>query len=548
MEFEMILERVRSEIDSKLAAWAKTRGLETLPLYALEDPPVAIEADVACNLPLLLAKPLKSSPRFLAEELRKFFEGSLPMVETITIAGAGFLNITLKRGVLQSEMKILLKDALHYGRRADSAGQKILIEFVSANPTGPLHVGHGRGAALGDSLALILSHLGYAVTREYYINDAGNQVRMLGESLLARCAEAEGKSVTFPENGYHGDYVKELAREFIAEAPASGRTLEKAISFGVGQLTKAIEKDLEAFGVRFDSWFSEASLLKKGFVDKYLKDLSLKGHVKEEEGALWFVASGEEEDRDKNRVLKKRDGQWTYFATDIAYHADKYDRGYDRLIDIWGADHHGYVPRVKGSMQALGYDATKLHVILNQLVALTRNGVPVVMSKRAGACVTLREVLDEVGKDACRFFFAMRGPNSALDFDLELAKKHTVDNPVYYLQYAHARICSIFRQAEASVRGEPPLHLLVEKEERDLMKRLAFFPHVLGICSQEDSPHPLANYLMQVARQFHYFYDKHRVLGDNPELTQARLGLLSAVRSILALGLGLLGVSAPESM
>ncbi len=544
----MILDDFRRALNAKLAPWAKARGVESVPVYALEDPPAALEADVACNLPLLLAKPLKSSPRFLAEELRKFLEGSLSMVETITVAGAGFLNFTLKLAVLQAETQTILTEALRYGRRSEAAGQKILIEFVSANPTGPLHVGHGRGAALGDSLALILSHLGYTVTREYYVNDAGNQVRLLGESVLARCAEAERKSVTFPENGYHGDYVKDLAREFIAEVPPPERSLERAIAFGVAKMTKAIERDLEAFGVHFDSWFSEMSLLKKGLVDKYLKALSQEGHIKEEEGALWFVASGEEENRDKDRVLKKRDGQWTYFATDIAYHADKLDRGYDRLIDVWGADHHGYVPRVKGSIEALGYDPAKLHVILNQLVALTRNGVPMVMSKRAGEFVTLRDVLDEVGKDACRFFFAMRGPNSALDFDLELAKKHTVDNPVYYLQYAHARISSIFRQTGAAIKGEPPLHLLVEKEERDLMKRLALFPQVLGICAHEDSPHPLANYLMQLARQFHYFYDKHRVLGENSALTQARLALLEAVRSILKLGLGLLGVSAPESM
>ncbi len=585
----MIVENLRRELDAVLGPWFETQGLPSPPLYALEEPPAGIEGDVACNLPLLLVKPLERPPRVLAEELRKFLEGSLLTVAKITVAGAGFLNFTWTLAILQEETQAILKEALRYGRRSDAVGQNILIEFVSANPTGPLHVGHGRGAALGDSLALILSHLGYNVFREYYINDAGNQVRLLGESLLARCAELEGKQFIFPENGYHGDYVKELAKEFLTEtrphpapSPTSGgrgdtlttprplggegvgegarpRTLENAIAFAVGRILKGIARDLEAFGVHFDSWFSEASLLKKGLVDKYLRALSQKGHVKEEEGALWFVASGEDDKRDKDRVLKKRDGQWTYFATDIAYHADKYDRGYDRLIDVWGADHHGYVPRVKGSIQALGYDPTKLHVILNQLVALTRNGIPVVMSKRAGEFVTLREVLEEVGKDACRFFFAMRGPNSALEFDLELAKKNTADNPVYYLQYAHARICSIFRQAasppaplpkgEGCVSpGEASLTLLKEKEERDLMKRLALFPQVLGLCSQEDSPHPLANYLMQVARQFHYFYDKHRVLGEDPALTQARLGLLAAVRSVLALGLGLLGVSAPESM
>ena len=605
----MIIDELHRALDAKLAPWARAQGIHELPAYALDEPPAGIESDVACNLALLLSKELKKPPRHLAENLRKTLEGSLALVEGISVAGAGFLNFSWKLSALQAETDSVLKEGLRYGRRLDTAGKKILIEFVSANPTGPLHVGHGRGAALGDSLALILSHLGYAVTREYYLNDAGNQVQMLGESLLARCAELEGKPAAFPENGYHGEYVKDLAKEFLAQAPASERTLEKAIAFAVEKMTKNIEGDLEAFGVRFDSWFSEAGLVKKGLVQKLVNRLSQKGHVQEEDGALWFVApktsspaatgggtmgslpetaGNDAPSRDKNRVLKKRDGHWTYFASDIAYHADKFERGYDRLIDIWGADHHGYVPRVKAAVQALGYDPAKLHVILNQLVALTRNGIPVVMSKRAGEFVTLREVLDEVGKDACRFFFAMRGPNTALDFDLELAKKHTADNPVYYLQYAHARICSIFRQIPspgfrspspekgegttnrtpspysgevAKPTGDSPdiwrgrgeglnadFSLLIQKEERDLMKRLALFPQGLLVCFNEDSSHPLANYLLQLARQFHYFYDHHRVLGERPDLTLARLALLEAVRTILKLGLGLLGVSAPESM
>ncbi len=596
----MMLDALRQALDAKLEPWARSQGLTALPAYTLEEPPAGIDADVACNLPLLLAKPLKKSPRALAEELKGLFEKALPMIEGVSVAGAGFINFRWTLAALQQEMALLLKEDQRYGRVGAAAGQKILIEFVSANPTGPLHVGHGRGAALGDSLALILSHLGYGVTREYYINDAGNQVQMLGESLLARCAELEGKSVPFPENGYRGDYVKDLAKEFVAQAPARDRVLEKAVLFAVRTMTEKLKEDLEAFGVHFDSWFSESSLVQKGLVEKHLQVLADRGHVKEEDGALWFVATGDEETKDKDRVLRKRDGRWTYFATDIAYHADKYERGYDLLIDVWGADHHGYVPRVKGSVQALGYDASKLHVILNQMVALTRNGVPVMMSKRAGEFVTLRDVLDEVGKDACRFFFAMRGPNSALDFDLELAKKHTVENPVYYLQYAHARICSIFRQAAEKTGGgvdgqqnrqtaekteggidrrqnrQKPetteggsdlrsfrlpfiptsvysdvlaiLTLLKEKEERELMKRLALFPQALLVCAQEDSPHPLANYLMQVSKQFHFFYDHHRVLGDDPRLTQARLALLAAARSILKLGLALLGVSAPESM
>ena len=546
----MILDQLRHDLNVQTRAMGrKLRGLASLPQYALEEPPPGIEADLACNLAMLLAKPLKKSPRALAEDLKKTLEGSLPLVDGISIAGAGFVNFRLTLSRLQKEIAAIIDQKKTYGRLPKVENGKVLIEFVSANPTGPLHVGHGRGAALGDSLALILTHLGYAVTREYYINDAGNQVQMLGESLLARCAELEGKTVVFPENGYHGDYVKDLAKAFLAEVQASERTLPKAIEFAVAKMKVEIERDLALFGVRFDSWFSEAGLVKKGLVEKYIERLKEKGFVEEYEDAVWFVAPGEkEEERDKNRVLKKRDGKWTYFATDIAYHAHKYEQGYDRLIDVWGADHHGYVPRVKGSMQAIGHDPAKLHVILNQMVALTRAGQPVVMSKRAGEFVTLRDVLEEVGKDACRFFFAMRGPNSALDFDLELAKKHSNDNPVFYLQYAHARICSIFRQAGANGTQKPPLHLLKEKEERDLMKRLALFTHTLLVCEREDSPHPLANYLLALCRQFHHFYDHHRVLGVDPALSQARLGLLEAVRTVLGLGLSLLGVSAPESM
>jgi arginyl-tRNA synthetase len=567
MEFQMIQDDLRRQLNEKLRPWAKAHGLASLPAYALEEPPAGIEADMACNLALLLAKPLKKSPRALAEELRKALEGTIADIGEISIAGAGFLNFrwTLRR--LQQELQTLLHDSSRYGRLPDAHADKILIEFVSANPTGPLHVGHGRGAALGDSLALILSHLGYPVTREYYINDAGNQVQLLGESVLARVHELQGKPFQLPPEGYHGEYIREIAKAWLAwiapspgkgagvPSPTSGEGgrrpgegTQEIIAFALERMQKNIEQDLAAFGVHFDSWFSEASVVRKGLVEKHIEQLRAKGYIQEYDGAVWFVAPGEEDvEKDKNRVLKRKDGRWTYFATDIAYHADKYERGYRRLIDVWGADHHGYVPRVKGSMQALGYDPQKLHIILNQLVSLTRNGVPVAMSKRSGEFVTLRDVVEEVGKDACRFFFALRGPNSALDFDLELAKKQSVDNPVYYLQYAHARICSIFRQAgrEPSPYDFSPLK---ENEERDLMKRLALFPQVLGVCSQEDSPHPLANYLLLLARQFHHFYDHHRVLGDDAPLTQARLGLIDAVRNILKLGLSLLGVSAPESM
>ena len=546
----MILDDLRNELNTKLLSWAKSQGLQELPAYALEEPPAGIEADVACNLALLLAKPLKKSPRALAEELQKTVDGTLSNVDGTSIAGVGFLNFTWKLETLQAETQAILNEGLHYGRRPDTAGKKILVEFVSANPTGPLHVGHGRGAALGDSLALILQHLGCTVEREYYVNDAGHQVDLLVESVQARCRELLGKEAGLPPDGYHGEYVKDIASEYLKSYPDQVDDKDLVRHVTLHKIQRQIRKDLADFGVVFDTWKSESEdIVKKKLVETYLEQLQQRGFIEKYEDAVWFVAPGEmEKEKDKNRVLRRRDGTWTYFATDVAYHANKFERGYDRLIDIWGADHHGYVPRVKGSMQALGYDPARLHVVLYQLVSLTRGGVPVSMSKRSGDFITLREVLDEVGRDACRFFFALRGPNTALDFDLELAKKHTVDNPVYYLQYAHARISSIYRQGGATRVGSPPLHLLVEKEERELMKRLALFPQVLVVCSQEDSPHPLANYLLQVARQFHYFYDKHRVLSDNPTLTQARLGLLAAVQSILQIGLGLLGVSAPESM
>jgi arginyl-tRNA synthetase len=565
----MILDSIRHRIDVLLEPWAAKQSV-AVPAYSLDDPPPGIEADLASNLPLILSKSLKKSPKIVAAELQNILSSDKNLFESVAIAGAGFLNFKVSLQAWQGEIRAILQQKETYGRSAEGAGKKVLIEFVSANPTGPLHVGHGRGAALGDSLALILAHRGYAVTREYYINDAGNQVQLLGESVQARCRELEGKPTQLPEEGYHGDYVRDVAKTYLAQHPQGVDDPGTIISFALRHLQQEIDRDLQDFGVRFDSWFSEASVVQKGLVDKYVALLKEKGFVEEYEDAVWFVNPAEHEEQrdhpssaskedglaatkkgqpDKDRVLKRRDGRWTYFATDIAYHADKFERGFDRLIDIWGADHHGYVPRVKGSVQALGFDPGRLHILLYQLVSLSRNGVPVSMSKRSGDFITLREVLDEVGKDACRFFFALRGPNTTMDFDLELAKKHSNDNPVYYLQYAHARICSIFRQPDAAGSVlEADLGRLQEKEERDLMRRLSSFESVLRVCIREDSPHPLATYLLDLCRQFHHFYDHHRVLGEERTLTLARLALIAAVREVLRSGLALLGVSAPESM
>jgi arginyl-tRNA synthetase len=575
---------VRSWLDKTLAPWAKKAGLASVPDYSLEEPPAGIEGDLACNLALLLAKPLKKAPRAIAQEIQRALQAApSPLVEDITVAGAGFVNLRWTDSCLREELQKVLAEKQEYGRSTLGQGEKVLLEFVSANPTGPLHVGHGRGAALGDSQALILSHLGYVVTREYYINDAGNQIQLLADSVRARCEELQGKPLQLPEEGYHGDYIKDVAQEYLRTRGDVADTAALT-TFSLRALQKTIEQDLEDFGVRFDSWFSESSVVQKGLVDKYVAALKKRGYIQEYDEAVWFVVPGSatpsplvgeggdgglpppqssptggEEARDKDRVLRRKDGRWTYFATDVAYHADKFDRRYQKLIDIWGADHHGYVARVKGSLQALGFDADRLHIVLYQLVSLSRGGVPVSMSKRSGDFITLREVLKEVGRDACRFFFALRGPNTALEFDLELAKKHSEENPVYYLQYAHARICSIFRAARklpgfegaaldgAALRHED-LSMLKAKEEHDLMKRLAAFPQSLMVCASLDSPHPLANYLLALCRQFHFFYDHQRVLGDDPALTRARLALLEGVRQVLRLGLSLLGVSAPESM
>lgn len=548
-----MLTRLRQFLDEQISLWAARQGAMR-PAYTLEEPPAEIGADLACNAAMLMARALKMNPRQLAAELAALLNAApQPYWKEVTVAGAGFLNFMLSPECLAGALRQVFGEGDAYGRLEQPPAERWLLEYVSANPTGPLHVGHGRGAAQGDSLARIFKQLGYPVTREYYINDAGNQVEMLGRSLLARVDELEGKPLALSENGYFGDYLKPVAEAFRNAPQPSGETerLAAATRFALDWLLAAIRRDLEAFGVTFDVWTSEAAFVAGGEVDRQMAALRARGHIKEEDGALWFVAQSDEagEAVDKDRVLKRRDGRWTYFATDVAYHADKFRRGFERLMNLWGADHHGYVARVKGALEALGFDPSRLDVVLFQLVSLSRNGAPVAMSKRTGEFVTLNDLVREVGRDACRFFFALRSPNTAFDFDLELAKKQSNDNPVFYVQYAHARICSILRQAPSGANsGSADATLLSQKEERDLLKRLMGFPACLKTCAQERSPHPLATYLLQLARQFHYFYDRHRVLSEDAALTAARLALLRAVQQVLAKGLDLLGVSAPLEM
>ncbi|MBU4208150.1 MAG: arginine--tRNA ligase, partial [Proteobacteria bacterium] len=436
-------------------------------------------------------------------------------------------------------------------------GKKVQVEFVSANPTGPLHVGHGRGAAVGDSIANILLFCGYNVEKEYYINDSGRQISTLGRSVFMRYKELFGTDVQFPEDCYQGDYVRDLAGKIKEdkEDKLLSMSEEEAISycarFAADKILSEIKEDLESFGVLFDSWYSEQELYDSGKVDKILNDFRESKVIFEHDGAMWFRT--EDFGDEKNRVVVRSNGQMTYFASDIAYHQDKFDRGFERIIDVWGADHHGYIPRVSAAIEALGYGRDKFDVILIQLVNLLRGGEPVAMSTRSGEFVTLKDVINEVGSDAARFIFLTRHYESALDFDLELAKKKTNDNPVYYVQYVHARISSIARKAQEGgisdmVWSDAAVSRLTEPEEIQLIKIMSRYPETVRCSAEYMEPHRITYFLMNLASAFHAYYNKHRVLTDEAELTLGRLYLALAIKKIIRNGLALLGVSAPEKM
>ncbi len=566
---------------------ARERGqlsLSAMPALALDLPKRPEWGDLATTVAMSLASSERRSPAEVAEIILANMSRREAVFDRVEIAKPGFLNMTVKPALWLAVLSHIESAGSAYGRCELGQGRKVLIEFVSANPTGPLHVGHGRGAAVGLAVARLLKAAGYDVSQEYYINDAGRQMRLLGASVYVRYREHFGQPGSLPEDGYHGAYVKDVAQRvadrlgqaLLALSPeeAEDRCREEAYA----ELLDAIRKDLKEFGIEFDSWYSEAKQLSSGLVERTLEELRGRELVDEEDGAWWFRSSRYGDDKD--RVVRKREGDYTYLAADIAYHRDKLRRGYDALIDVWGADHHGYIPRMQAVMQAYGHPADRLRVVLVQLVKLLRGGVEVKMSKRTGEFITLREVLDEVGADAAKFFFLMRRSDSHLDFDLELAKRRSAENPVYYVQYAHARLASLFRVA--GERGIPiprvkdvDVNLLSDPDSLALVRKLSAYPSVLEGSAVALEPHRMTFYLQELAGLLHTYYFKHRILPPlstdepaeerafgteaaaqcrshretlTPELTAARLAFMAQVRQVLENGLTLLGISAPERM
>ena len=523
-----------------------------LPPVLLEEPPEKELGDFATNFAMQSARVFRQSPQKIAAAIRDRLAGD--WLDHAEVAGPGFLNLYLKKTVLSDTLRAVLAAGEEFGTLPPNGAPRIQVEYVSANPTGPLHVGHGRGAAVGSALVKLLRTAGYTVDSEYYVNDAGNQMNLLAVSVNARYLELLGKSVEFPENGYHGADIVETAQRIIdrdgdkyLSLPEEER-LKLFQDVAYREKLAALEEDLADFGVTFDRWYSERTLHPEA-VRRVVDVLLERGTAYEKDGAVWLRSTDYGDDKD--RVIFRDNGVPTYLAADIAYHDDKYRRGYGRLINIWGADHHGYVARVKASMAALGHDPEELTVLLLQMVSLYRDGALVKLSKRTGETVTLRELMEEVGVDAARYFFLMRSLDSQLDFDLDLATKKSNENPVYYIQYAHARISSIFRQADEAgiaVRDGAELELLTDETEIVLIKKIAAYPEEIARAAAEFAPQRIARYSHELAGAFHSFYNKCRIVGQEPSLASARLALVLATGRVIRHSLGVLGVSAPEKM
>jgi len=525
----------------------------TLPEVQLTVPPKKEFGDFASNFAMQSARALRCNPRVLAQYIVENLD--CPYVKKAEIAGPGFINFYLNPDWVYDMLARIVEAGENYGNLPKASDEKIQLEYVSANPTGPLHVGHGRGAAVGSALANLLKAAGYDVEQEYYINDAGNQMNNLARSVNARYLELLGKEIEFPEDGYHGHDIIDTAQRIINKygdrflQMEEAERLEEFKTIAYQEKLAALKEDLERFNVRFDVWFSEKTLHEANKIKEACEILLEKGYMYEQDGALWLKSTAFGDDKD--RVVIRDNGVPTYFAADIAYHANKFGRGFDRVINLWGADHHGYIARMKAAMQCMGYQPEQLEILILQMVRLLRDGQEVKMSKRTGQSVTLNELIDEVGTDAARFFFVMRSIDSQLDFDLDLAKKKSNDNPVFYVQYAHARICSIMRQvAEVGiiVQGKGDYKLLTEPVEVDLIKKLGEYPEMLATAARERAVQQVAHYVYDLAGLFHSAYNQCRILGVNEDLQQARLAMVMAVGHVVRHALSILGVSAPEKM
>jgi arginyl-tRNA synthetase len=537
------VEQIRAELIRAARDLGAPEGVDPL----LERPRDSSHGDWATNIAMVLAKPLRSKPREIAERLRGTMKLDAAGVSRIDIAGPGFMNFWIDAGRIASGLRDIIRADEKYGHNESGRGNVVNVEFVSANPTGPLHVGHGRQAALGDAIATLLEVTGWKVTREFYYNDAGVQIDNLARSVQARLEELQGKPSQIPEGGYHGEYIRELAERYLSEG--NGMSVRE---FAIRELRKEQDLDLQAFGVRFDKYFLESSLYTDGMVENTVRALVHSGKTFESEGALWLRTT--EFGDDKDRVMRKRDGTYTYFLPDVAYHVTKWQRGFHRAIDVQGADHHSTVTRVRAGLQALNIGVTPNYpeYVLHQMVTVMKHGEEVKISKRAGSYVTVRDLINEVGRDAVRYFFLMRKSDSQLIFNVDLAASQSEENPVYYIQMAHARMCGIFRVGGIDPRSisaeNVDFAVLSEPEELELIKALVDFPALVAGAAEALEPHRIANYLLDTARLAHLWYHKHHVLEQPEEITRARLALARGAQIVLRNGMHILGVTAPERM
>lgn len=545
-------------VRSALSGFLQEKGLEWPAKAVVEAAKDPKHGDVATNLAMLLAKPLHRAPRDIAAELAAWIRDYTDGVENVEVAGPGFCNVTFSQVFWRRVVQQVEKEGAAFGSSTIGGGRKTLVEYVSANPTGPLHVGHGRGAAAGDSLARILRRAGYDVTTEYYINDAGRQMRILGMSVWYRLRNLVGRTMAEPEDYYRGSYITDIAKEMLEKDPSLADASdedgkERCYEYAKNEILEGIKKDLRDFRVEHQNWFSEKTLVDGGLVDKAFQALKDAGYTYEKDGALWFATSRLGDDKD--RVLRKSDGSLTYFASDIAYHHNKFERGFDWLIDVWGADHHGYVPRMRAAIEAMGKGKKNFDVVLIQLVNLLINGQPVSMSTRAGTFETLADVVREVGADAARFMFLSRKTDSPVDFDLEAVKQRTMENPVYYVQYAHARVAALLRRAAEEgvtipdVSDDAAIAGLTLPDDMALLRKMALYRDMLEQAATTLSVHHVSHYLMELSQLLHSYYTKNQILkAGDPVTTGSRLALLRAVSRVIANGLDLMGVSAPDHM